>query len=138
MDTSNQQHSETKRQDIVPIPTDLLAFLRKVHSLISGNDNAAMRASDDLLQSECAYGGLITQGGTQYGFTYFPDIDEQQDVEEPPTWELLLDKSEIEDVAVGRQKQLTLSSCQVAECGNKFSDENGQCFQHDDEAETSD
>ena len=58
-----QKHPKAKQ--VVPMPDDLATFLREVHALIEADDDAATIESDDLLQCEIAYGGLIETGYRQ-------------------------------------------------------------------------
>lgn len=114
-----------KRQEILALPPELTPFFQEVHALIAREDDLAMWESDDLLQAESIYGGLINQDGTAYGFTYFPEESVETE------WEIVLDKTDIESIAKGEKTTLSLWACQFPECGSKFSDENQLCFEHD-------
>lgn len=114
-----------KVPETVAIPADLTEFLREVHRLIVAGDEATLHESDDLLQAESAYGGLLEEGGTRYGFTYFPG----EGIE--TKWELVLDRDQIAQIAADRTTALPLWACQVAGCGNKSSDPEEPCYEHD-------
>ncbi len=51
-----------KVRQTVSNPVNLQEFLHEVNELIETQDDAATIESDDLLQCECAYGGLIDAG----------------------------------------------------------------------------
>lgn len=114
-----------KRQEVVTLPAELMPFFQEVNTLIVREDDSAMWESDDLLQDESIYGGLINQDSTAYGFTYFPEKSVET------TWEIVLDKAEIESIADGKKTMLTLWACQIPGCGSKFSDKNDLCDEHD-------
>lgn len=108
-----------KTRVTVGIPLDLKEFLREVAHRIAEKDDATLFESDDLLQSECAYGGLVEDGGVQFGFTYF--------VDDHTTWEILLNRSEIEDVACGDRTDLNLWRCSSDTCRCLYPTEDCYC-----------
>jgi hypothetical protein len=120
-----------KVEETVLIPPNLREFLQYVYQLIEAGDEAAIYESDDMLQAESVYGGLIQEGGTLYGFTYFSGEHEDTKFGDAASWEILLDRSDIEEIASGQKLELTLWACQVPLCGNKFSDPVDPCFYHD-------
>lgn len=115
-----QKHPKAKRG--VQVPDDLVTFLCEVHALIQADDDAATIESDDLLQCEIAYGGLIETGGSQYGFTYFPEKGTRQ------KWQLELDAGEIANIAEGSITSFSLWGCQTEDCRCLFTDSDETCF----------
>jgi hypothetical protein len=105
------------------IPADLVEFLRDVDRQIADGEQSAFIESDDLLQCECAYGGLVEEGGTDYGFTYFPDIEGTRN-----TWELILSRDMIRRIGHGSQSQLELWACPDPSCRCRFADPAETCF----------
>lgn len=115
-----QRQPKTKHE--IPIPDDLAAFLREVHRLIETGDDSATIASDDLLQSETAYGGLVSPGGHTYRFTYwFRKGDRHK-------WLFELDIVDIANIVEGTGTALLLWGCQAENCHCRFTDPNGTCF----------
>ncbi len=112
------------------IPDDLASFLQHVSRLILEEDERAVLPSDDLLQCECAYGGLMEDSGN-YGFSYFPEEGIRV------KWEVILDKQQIEKIGNRDQKELVLWKCKDPGCGCAFSDEKESCFYCDYEGEAS-
>lgn len=104
------------------IPEEFALFMAEVHQLILVGDECAVYESDDLLQCESAYGGLLEEGGSKYGFTYFPEEGVRV------KWEVLLEKEDIERVAKGELKALELWQCKDPACRCAFHDESGSCF----------
>lgn len=117
-----REQKQPKTRHRVEIPDDLAAFLRDVHELIETGDDSATIESDDLLQCETAYGGLIETGGNEYGFTYFPDKGVRH------KWEFELDVIGIAEIAEGSQTTLTLWGCQSEDCRCMFSNPDELCF----------
>jgi hypothetical protein len=65
------------RTETIPLPADLRTFLAEVWAAIQAGDDEATRVeSDDLLQAECGYGGLVDAAAGRYTFTYLPDTPE--------------------------------------------------------------
>lgn len=117
-----REQKNPKAKQVVLIPDDLATFLRDVYARIEADDDAATIESDDLLQCEIAYGGLIETGGNQYGFTYFPEKGTRQ------KWELALDTVDIANIAEGSITTLTLWGCQSEACHCLFADSEEACF----------
>ncbi len=90
--------------------------------MIVDGDETTLIESDDLLQCDSAYGGLLTEGGSEYSFTYFPEEGIRV------KWEVVLQRGDIERVANGELKELTLWGCRDSGCGCKFYNENDTCF----------
>jgi len=67
------QKIQPKSSAEIPIPEDLLGFFKEVDDLIKKNDDLVTTESDDLIQVEFAYGGLIEEKTERFAFTYFPD-----------------------------------------------------------------
>jgi len=105
----------------VLIPERLRSFLAHVQSQIAAGDDSAVFASDDLLQVEYAFGGLVDKGGDQFDFTYFPGASTS------PSWRLRLAKAEILDIALERVNYLNLWKCSDAGCENLFSSAADSC-----------
>lgn len=120
-----------KKLTQLDVPEDLRVFLEEVAHLIEIHDDAAFIESDDLLQCECAYGGLIEETTDQYGFTYFPRKGVRT------TWELLFSASQIREVADGSITKLELWACTDENCGSMFSSADYNCTtcDYDDEEE---
>ena len=116
-----EKRPRPKVKEQVRIPANLLEFLREVHELIEAQDEAATVESDDLLQCECAYGGLVQVGTDSYGFTYFPG-DGVRD-----KWEVELRAIEIRYIADGATTELELWACSDSTCQSKFSDPADTC-----------
>lgn len=110
-----------KKLTHVDVPADLRVFLEEVAHLIEVRDDAALIESDDLLQTECAYGGLIEENTDEYGFTYFPRKGVRT------TWELLFSASQIRDVAAGNITELQLWACSDENCGSMFPSADDRC-----------
>ena len=105
----------------VVIGDDLQRFFKTVDDLIKQNDYTATTESDDLIQTEFVYGGLIEEGNDLYGFTYFPEQKTRH------KWEIALTASEIEAISSGKKKSLTLWKCQNPDCRSFFSWEDESC-----------
>ena len=106
----------------VNIPEDLKGFLKEVYECILAKDEATLIESDDLLQEDFVYGGLIGKDGTEYGFTYFPGEGTRN------KWELIFTVGQLRDIYEDRVEYLDLWACQSEDCGCKFSDEWMKCF----------
>jgi hypothetical protein len=109
----------------VAIPERLVAFLREVHELIEQDDDAATIESDDLLQTEFAYGGLLEEDGDEFGFTYFSDEGARA------KWEFELSASDIAAIAQGDRDTLRLWRCRTPGCRNRFGSPDEACFDCD-------
>ena len=90
-----------KSAERVAVPQDLREFLLDVHQFIEEGDEAATRPSDDLLQFERAFGGLI-EGQGRYSFVYFPERVTSV------RWEFTLLPSEIEEVGTGGSDEIAI------------------------------
>lgn len=103
------------------IPTDLRAFLVYVARAIDERWSEAISPSDDLLQNECAYGGLCEEPGEIYYFRYFsgPDIVAK--------WDLHLTPDEIREASTGRKTTLSLWRCDEERCPNRSSASERDC-----------
>lgn len=106
----------------VPIPEDLKAFLVEVDRLITSANDLAITESDDLLQCDCAYGGLCEEGGDTYLFTYFPEAGIRH------KWIFELSAAEVSAIATGSMRQLSLWFCKSDECRSGFGSEEDSCF----------
>ena len=110
-----------KTREEVPIPKRLRDFFAAVHRLIEAGAEEGRVESDDLLQCEFAYGGLIEEGGARYGFTYFPGAGRRD------KWELDLGSGDLASIADGATTTLTLWAC-GSPCGCRFSDSKDLCL----------
>ena len=93
--------------------------------MIRNGDQAASIESDDLLQCECAYGGLLEEGTDRFAFTYFPGPGIEN------KWELELRTIEIEYIADGATEALDLWRCPAPGCNCRFTNRDDTCFLHD-------
>ncbi|MCA9016167.1 MAG: hypothetical protein KDA77_12615 [Planctomycetaceae bacterium] len=122
-----REQKRPKSQQTISIPNDFKEFMQFVHEMIETKDESALIESDDLLQSENAYGGLSQEGTQQYGFTYFPEAFAVEKGRRPK-WELELDAVDIATICEGSKSTLTLWSCQNPDCQCLFSDPDDTCF----------
>jgi hypothetical protein len=95
----------------VNVPLNLREFLRKVATLIEGRDESAMVLSDDLLQGDRTYGGLIDDRAGEYGFTYFPGEGVRT------KWELQLTADQIRAIAHGRVRRSSFGRARMTAVG---------------------
>jgi hypothetical protein len=109
----------------IAIGEKLEGFFQEVNDLIKQNDELATIPSDDLMQTEFAYGGLIEEGTDNYGFTYFPEQGTRS------CWSILLTASEIEAISSGKKKSLALWKCQNPDCRSFFASKDESCFDCD-------
>lgn len=109
------------RQVTEKIPGDLRDFLVYVARAIDERWSEAISPSDDLLQNDCAYGGLCKEPAEVYYFRYFsgPDIVAK--------WDLYLTPDEIMDVSKGGKVAIELWRCNEARCPNRWSVEGRDC-----------
>jgi len=122
-----------RTQDIKPkiagearFPQNVVQFLCEVHELIEQGDERVTTSSDDLIQAEFAYGGLLEDGGDLFSFIYFPQEGIQS------TWELELSAADIAVIAKNQQGTLRLWGCCTPGCGNRFGTPDATCFDCDD------
>jgi hypothetical protein len=115
----------------MPIPQPLRLFLRDVHDRIQAGDKASLRESDDLFQANpadggpcAAYGGLGDAKAGLFGFSYFPD-DQENDGD--VTWEFRVTREEIQQIATGKKDQLELWKCASADCPLLHATETAYC-----------
>jgi len=103
------------------IPDELRDFLREVSAEINAHSESAQIPSDDLLQCECAYGGLLHDDPNYFFFTYFPEEDTLS------KWELRLSATDIHAVAESEIGTLVFWKCELERCPNRFANEDGHC-----------
>jgi hypothetical protein len=116
-----RQATKPKRHESVVIPSELVAFFVDVHRQIEESDEGTLIESDDLLQTDFAYGGR--DGDDQFSFTYFPERGIRQ------KWQLSLSPDEIARIARGESETLKLWACTQPDCRSKFGTADGpQCF----------
>lgn len=116
------ERKKAKVIETTSIPEDLAEFMKSVLESIQNRDEEAVLPSDDLLQCECCYGGLIEENGSSFEFTYFPVEDIR------PKWALMLNTDEINQIADGSMKTLELWACTDKSCGCKFWEPEDSCF----------
>jgi hypothetical protein len=119
------QKIQPKSSAEITIPEDLLGFFKEVHDLIRKNDDIVTTESDDLIQSEFAYGGLIEEKTDRFGFIYFPEQGTS------PCWSIELTASDIGVISSSKKKTLTLWKCQSLNCRSLFSSAQDACFDCD-------
>ena len=117
------ENRKAKAMATVPIPDRLRAFLSEVRDLIGRGDEAAILPSDDLLQSDDAYGGLTNDG--DYSFVFFPGAGVRT------KWEIRLRRDEISAIADGQMVALQLWRCHEESCGSMFASSTDLCFDCD-------
>ena len=103
------------------IPSDLRDFLVYVARAIDERWSVAMSPSDDLLQNECAYGGLCEEPEATYYFRYFsgPDIVAK--------WDLYLTADEIMELSTGGKSSIQVWRCNDERCPNRSSVDGRDC-----------
>lgn len=94
-----------KISEDVPIPQNLVDFLSEVQELIEQEDELVTTPSDDLIQTEFAYGGLLEDEDGIFGFTYFPEGSDQA------KWDFLLSAADIAAIASGEMDKLRFWRC---------------------------
>ena len=93
--------------------------MRQVASLIAEGDESTTIESDDLLQCDCVYGGLFDPEAKRFGFRYFHSDDRQ--------WDIVLNASQIGEIANGSLKRLELWRCADSACGCLYATEDSYC-----------
>ncbi|QDT90277.1 hypothetical protein [Gimesia algae] len=121
-----REQKQPKLQQTVSIPEDFREFMQHVHELIETEDESALMESDDLLQYERAYGGLMDEGSREYGFTYFPETNAVSN--RRPKWELELDAVDIANICEGSKTTFKVWGCQSPDCECLFSNPEETCF----------
>lgn len=116
---------QPKIAEEIAIPDDLLALFQDVDDLIKQNDELVTIESDDLIQTDFAYGGLIEEGADRFSFCYFPEMSTR------PKWTIELTASEIAEISNGKKKELFLWKCQNPVCNSFFSSADEPCFDCD-------
>lgn len=111
-----------KKLTAAEVPADLREFFQEVAHLIDTGDEAALIESDDLLQCDRAYGGLIDEEDDIYAFTYFP----REGVK--TKWIFDLSAEQIRAIADEDVLTLELWACEDGNCGSMFQDANETCF----------
>ncbi|MCG8583737.1 MAG: TIGR03067 domain-containing protein [Pirellulales bacterium] len=108
------------------IPSDLVEYLKSVHSYIVSEHCAATTVVDDALQFDCcpATGGLYDKERWLYQFTYFPQFDE---VSTYVKWCLKFDRDEIRDVAEGVMTKFEGWRCKDPDCELRFMSPDEYC-----------
>ena len=116
---------QPKTAEEIAVPDDLLALFQDVDDLIKQNDELVTIESDDLIQTDFAYGGLIEEGADRFSFCYFPEMSTR------PKWTIELTASEIAEISNGKKKKLFLWKCQNPLCKSLFSSADEPCFDCD-------
>ncbi len=102
-----------------------MEFLGEVHRLIEQGHELVTTSSDDLIQADFAYGGLIQEGGDR--FSFFPDEGTE------PSWAFEVSASDIAAIAKGHQKTLPLWRCPMPSCSYRFGSADQTCIVCDTE-----
>jgi hypothetical protein len=92
-------HTESKIS--VAVPDELVEFMADVFSRIESEDDSALMPSDDLLQGDGGYGGLLPDG-KQYSFVFFPERGTRV------RWEFTLLADEIDEIGSGWRKEMVV------------------------------
>lgn len=106
------------------IPKSFANFMREVDQHIRSADPCAITPSDDLLQTDDAYGGRLDDDSMSFGFTYFPDSN--HDGPFPPKWQLILSATQISDIACGKLSALDMWKC-ASDCGSRGTEPDYYC-----------
>ena len=109
----------------VAIPDDLKAYVSGIQHLIDEDAEEIKIESDDLIQSQTAYGGLLEEEGREFGITYFPEHEENGVRHK---WELIFTKDAVSEISQGKKGFLELWSCTAPECHCRFQVEDETCF----------
>ena len=100
------------------IPDEFVEFMREVAALIEQGDEAAWTESDDLLQCDCAYGGLNDTANGRYGFCYI--IPGREEEEREACWAYDLGRQQVRDIAAGNVTEIDMWRCEPRDCGRRF------------------
>ena len=119
-----RENKQEKNRLKIMIPDDLREFFIYVNEMIESGNELATTESDDLLQSNCAYGGLLNESGNKYGFTYFPEKGTRN------KWELEFSDQEIKDISDHNVNELELWACKDRDCRCMFLDPEDLCFKN--------
>ena len=96
-----------------PIPPALLEFVKEISGMILCGAPSTTIPSDDLLQSETAYGGLSLDGSGNFDLVYFVGEDTIS------KWYLTLSASQIHSIASESESTLRLLKCDLPRCPNR-------------------
>ena len=114
-----------KKLEKVEIPSRLRKFFGWVSEALALKEECTQIPSDDLIQDDYTYGGLIHEGGKEYSFTYFPTEGNKN------IWEFQLSAEQIGQIAEGKLTTLDLWACTQEDCQSKFQNSSDTCFYHD-------
>ncbi len=114
-----------KERRRVLISEELRAALREVHDLIveSKHDPDQDISFEDAIQCECLVGGRVGSARRPFVFSYFPNGDRSKN----SCWTLALHPLEIEDIADGCTKELSLYCCKTTNCYHQTTDPQALC-----------
>lgn len=114
-----------KERRRVAIPEDLRDAMRDVYEIIgeSKRDAEVCVDYDDAIQCGYLVGGRVGSRKRPFEFTYSPNGDRST----KSRWKLALHPLEIEDIADGCMKELSLYCCKSPECGHKSTDPQDLC-----------
>ena len=107
------------------LPNNLIAYFVDVAALINEGAEETTIESDDLIQCEYAYGGLVEEGQDLFSFRYFPGPGIEN------KWDFDLTKAQIQMIASGQLNSIPLWKCGVANCNTRAMDQSDLCFYHD-------
>jgi hypothetical protein len=115
---------KAKERCSIAVPTDLREAMQEVLWLIkeAKRDLDVKIDFDDAIQVGHLCGGRYQKKPSRFNFIYHPEGNRENG-----TWYLDFHRYDIEDVAEGRQTQLTLYCCVSPTCGAKFTKADGHC-----------
>lgn len=109
---------------VEPIPNAFVEFLSEVHSKILAREKEALIESDDLLQCEHAFGGLVDKDKRLFGFQLFVGGDDR-DLENL-TWDFLLEEKTIAQIVSGKVSRMQMWRCHN-DCGRRATVKDWYC-----------
>src|SRR5262245_47701354 len=111
----------------VGVPAIFRKFMRQVARRIAAREKETTIESDDLLQCDCIFGGLVDSTRKKFGFCYFHDDGVERDEDDDVTWHVILDATQIQAIADGSLRSLQLWRCVNVSCGCRHSSVDGYC-----------
>jgi hypothetical protein len=112
-----------KHRGKVSIPEELREAMREAHALIRAarHDPDISLDFDDAIQCDHLCGGRSPKDRKRFNLTYYPS-------DRPMCrWDLKLHQLEVEDIADGVMREITLWSCTTPGCHCKFREEGDLC-----------
>jgi hypothetical protein len=131
VNTSREKEEQAMPNPIAPkipsrvvIPPRLKAFLCDVHRAIIAGEAATTLESDDLLQDDSVYGGLVDASSALFAFRYFVTNDEHG----TETWDFFVTREQVADIATGALTFLDLWKCDNSTCQCRFECSDSYCM----------